>query len=82
MDIGMWWFDNNPKSDLSTKIERAAKYYQEKYGQWPDLCYVHPEMLTEKMSPLDGLEIRSSKTMLNNHFWMGVSEPQNGESVL
>jgi hypothetical protein len=45
MNIGMLWFDNDPKADLPAKIERAAKYYQNKYGKRPTLCFVHPSHL-------------------------------------
>jgi hypothetical protein len=45
MNIGMLWFDNDPKAGLTTKVERAAVYYLNKYGKSPNLCFVHPTML-------------------------------------
>ncbi len=45
MNIGMLWFDNDPKAGLDTKVERAAVYYRNKYGRTPTLCYLHPSML-------------------------------------
>ena len=45
MNVGMLWFDNDPKSNLDAKIERAADYYRGKYGKVPTLCFVHPSML-------------------------------------
>jgi hypothetical protein len=45
MNIGMLWFDNDPKAELTTKVERAAVYYLNKYGKSPNLCFVHPTML-------------------------------------
>ncbi len=45
MNIGMLWFDNDSKSDIGVKIERAAHYYRSKYGKTPTLCFVHPSML-------------------------------------
>ena len=44
MNIGMLWFDNDAKADLATKVERAATYYQQKYGKFPTICFVHPSM--------------------------------------
>jgi hypothetical protein len=41
----MLWFDNDSKTDLNGKIERAAVYYRTKYGRVPTLCFVHPSML-------------------------------------
>ena len=77
MDIGMLWFDNDPKADLKTKIIRAANYYKDKYGKAPNLCFVHPKMLPkdENQDPrYQGVEVRSSNTMLPNHFWIGVNQ--------
>ena len=48
MDIGMLWFDNDPKTDLTHKVNRAAAYYLKKYGENPDICFVNPEMMSEE----------------------------------
>ena len=45
MNAGMLWFDNDPKTALAAKIERAADYYRHKYGRDPNLCLIHPSML-------------------------------------
>jgi hypothetical protein len=80
MDVGMLWFDNDKQTDLSRKIERAVNYYQKKYGQTPNLCFVHPCMLTNGSSAAKnhaqatgGIELRESKSMLPNHFWIGIN---------
>jgi len=44
MKIGMLWFDNDPKADLLVKIGRASSHYEKKYGQKPNLVFVHPSM--------------------------------------
>jgi len=57
MNIGMLWFDNDPKSNIDLKIERAATYYRTKYGRTPTLCFVHPSMLRNgrnKNEPANG----------------------------
>ncbi len=77
MDVGMLWFDNDKKADLQVKVARAASYYQKKYGQSPNLCFVHPSMLPagkNSSSGNKGVEIRPSKSLLPNHFWLGVDE--------
>lgn len=92
MNIGMLWFDNDPKVNLDTKIERAALYYAKKYGKNPTLCFVHPSMLANSAatnerpengggnSPAQikslvahGIEVRSNRSVLPNHFWIGVN---------
>ena len=86
MDIGMLWFDNDPKAGLDTKIERAAAYYRSKYGRKPTLCFVHPTMLAKAGWPTEspaanngkgyvaaGIEVRSHRSVLPNHLWIGVN---------
>jgi hypothetical protein len=87
MNIGMLWFDNDPKVGFEVKVERAATYYRNKYGRSPTVCFVHPSMLSgpknsSSEAPLPaaghipraaGLEIRSNRSVLPNHFWIGQS---------
>ena len=73
MDIGLLWFDNDPEIDLAGKVSHAAEYYRVKYGEAPNLCFVHPSMLTEKKKPRAGtVAIRSNSTVLPHHYWIGV----------
>jgi hypothetical protein len=84
MNFGMLWFDNDPKSGLDAKIERAAHYYRDKYGKVPNVCFVHPKVL-EAVSPgsndqgesrlttREGIEVRPNRSILPNHFWLGVN---------
>lgn len=46
MNNGMLWFDNDPATTLPAKVARAADYFRRKYGRVPDLCMVHPSMLS------------------------------------
>lgn len=73
MNIGMLWFDNDPKTDLSVKIEEAAKYYQKKYGQMPNVCMINPSMLTKKKKGPNGVKVTTSPTILPNHLWIGIN---------
>lgn len=72
MNTGMLWFDNDPKTDFSTKLAEASAYYQKKYGQRPDLCYVHPTMLAGETPKPAGLDIRPNPVIRPYHFWLGV----------
>ena len=73
MNIGMLWFDNDPKTDLSVKIEQAAKYYQNKYGQAPNHCIVNPSMLAKQKSETSGVKVTFNPTILPNHLWIGIN---------
>lgn len=75
MSTGMLWFDNDPKLDLPAKIQRAIEYYQKKYGQKPDLCFVNPAALIDHPPKGSGVEVQTSQMILPNHFWLGM-KPQ------
>lgn len=72
MNTGMLWFDNDPKSDLETKVQRAAEYYQKKYGKQPNICFVHPSMLTTPAPTTRGVELRADHLVQPHHFWISV----------
>jgi hypothetical protein len=77
MNIGMLWFDNDTKTDLPAKVQRAADYYRDKYGRTPNLCFVHPSMVVVPAGTAPrlagGVELRTSRAVLPNHLWLGVS---------
>ena len=73
MEIGMLWFDNDSKNDLSSKVKKAADYYRSKYGQDPNLCYVHPSMIPEESVKTGKISVCSNHTIIPNHFWIGVN---------
>jgi hypothetical protein len=73
MNIGMLWFDNDPKTDLSGKIERAASYYRTKYGQSPTVCFVHPSMAEAGSLKAGVIDVKTNKSVLPHHFWIGIN---------
>ncbi len=77
MDIGMLWYDDT-KRDLDAKVARAVEHYKTKYGATPTVCFVNPSLLAAKDTPetVAGLALRSARTVLPNHFWIGVGEAQ------
>lgn len=79
MDVGMMWFDPDPRSAFGEKVQRATAYYRGKYGRTPTLCYVHPVTAGEGSPPAgNGVEVRTSRSVLPNHFWLGLGEPKAG----
>lgn len=67
----MLWFDNDPKLDMISKVQKAAVYYKDKYGREPNLCFVHPSMITDSTSKTGSVVVRTNSTVLPHHFWMG-----------
>jgi len=79
MNIGMMWFDNDPKTALAAKVSRAAEYYRAKYGRIPDICLVNPSMLAPKdAEPFQGqagkIAVRAFRSILPGHLWIGVED--------
>ncbi len=74
MISGMLWFDNDPKTGLAKKIDRAAQYYQKKYGQPANLCFVHPKMLGKEQIEAADVEVKTSETILLHHLWIGTRQ--------
>ena len=82
MNTGMLWFDNDPKSGLAAKIEKAVNYYHKKYGRKPNLCLIHPTALENPASTSGASEqpktgkvtVRPYRPVLPGHLWIGVEE--------
>lgn len=80
MNSGMMWFDNDPKTVLSAKIDRAVEYYRKKYGRNPNLCLIHPKALENsskegKAKNQKGkVKVRPYSPVLPGHLWIGVEE--------
>ena len=81
MKTGLLWFDDDPRKELTEKVLRAAAHYERKYGQAPDLCFVHPSALKNGngngkrgAKKAGEVEIRPGRTVLPHHFWLGVAE--------
>lgn len=88
MDVGMLWFDNDKQANFDIKVSRAVTYYQKKYGQKPNLCFVNPSMLptnggqsqlpkNKPAAKTEDVEIRGSSSMLPNHFWIGINRQKS-----
>jgi hypothetical protein len=74
MNAGMLWFDNDPKTALTAKIERAVDYYRHKYGRDPNLCLIHPSMLDKEQPTTGKVVVRPYRPVLPGHLWIGIEE--------
>lgn len=88
MKTGLLWYDGDPKRSLEDKIERAAGRYHEKYGRWPNTCYVNPQAVDGKNGEdpatvcrledcRSAIRVLSAPNILLHHFWLG----ENGGKV-
>ena len=74
MDIGMLWYDGDIKRNLAQRVARAAEHYRAKYGVAPNLCFVNPALLPQGAETAGGVQVRPERTILPNHFWLGVGD--------
>lgn len=76
MNVGMLWLDSEKTSTVPTMIANAAAYYRKKYGQTPNLCFVHPSMLETAGGGHENVKIavKSDKAILPGLLWIGVED--------
>ncbi len=72
MREGLLWFDNDPQSKLTDKINRAAVRYQAKFGRRPTTCYVNAAEFNDQIQEINGIRLRAMTNILRHHFWIGV----------
>lgn len=70
MNVGLLWHDNGAE-DLATKLARAASRYRARFGQPPNVCYVHPAALPEGDKKIGAIQVHSSSKILRHHLWLG-----------
>src|SRR4029079_9185056 len=74
MDIGMLWYDDDSKRAFGEKLARAVDYYKAKYGSVPTVCFVTPAAFKDAPDTAAGVQIRSARNVMVDHFWLGVGE--------
>lgn len=81
MNIGMLWFDNDPKTSFAQKVNKATAYYLNKYGKSPNMVFV--SIHQQNIENVAGVTIKQTRSVLPGHFWVGldndVQESSKGE---
>lgn len=72
MNEGMLWLDKSNNRTLEEKIDRAAAYYNQKYGQSADLCFVNKETVSAEQH-VGAIQVMPAEYILPHHFWLGHS---------
>ncbi len=75
MQVGLLWYDDDPKKTLEMKIEQARVRYVEKYGRAPNACYVNSAAVTVD-SKVRALRIIPARGVRPNYLWIGVDDGQ------
>jgi hypothetical protein len=85
VEVGLLWYDSDPRRELEDKIGRAAQRYREKFGCWPNTCFVHPQAIQDCAQPESSVacQLQAPSTMIRvvsapyillHHFWLGISD--------
>jgi hypothetical protein len=91
MEVGLLWYDGDPKRPLEEKVGQAAERYRQKYGRWPNTCYVHPEVVGKQdggglklayrpKSAKAAIRVLPAPNVLMHHFWLGEARDEKGNS--
>lgn len=86
MEVGLLWYDADPRRSLADKVGRAAQRYQEKYGRWPNTCFVHPQAVEGEAQKLTcqangarlEVQVVPAPTTLLHHLWIGEGAGERG----
>ncbi len=75
MNMGLLWYDDDPRHSLPEKVRAAAAQYQARFGQAPTMCYVNPEALGQVTRPaVENVRLAAGWRLDRNHLWMGITE--------
>lgn len=84
MKVGLLWYDSDPRRQLEDKIDRAAERYREKFGRWPNTCFVHPGAMDGQAPRVLSIAARGSRirvmsapNILLHHLWLGISKGED-----
>ena len=74
MQEGMLWYDNENQKEMREKISNAVDFFQAKYGQLPDICYVHPEEFVSEIVIDEKIKIQPNERVIKHHIWLEFPE--------
>src|SRR3972149_3474074 len=77
----MLWYDDDLKRSLEEKLARAIEHMRSKYGQVPELCFVHPSATSglpgeQPIVTVDGMKIKlvPQRRVLPSHFSLVIPD--------
>jgi len=79
--IGLLWYDADKKRSMKAKIAQAAQRYREKFGRFPNVCYINPADGESGTVTIDdrGITILTAKNTLRHHYWVGERNDLDGD---
>jgi hypothetical protein len=72
------WYDPNTAHTVAEKIQAAIAAYSKRFAAPPNLVLVSGT----DTAVLDGIEVRSARTVQPHHYWVGRSDDPSAISIL
>jgi hypothetical protein len=73
MKEGLLWYDNQKNVDLKERISSAVKYFENKYGYLPEICYINPITMGKEIEQNESIKVIPNDRVILNHFWLEFS---------
>lgn len=67
MNVGLLWHDARPVTEA---LPAAVARYVARFGQQPNVCYVHPTA-AGTVTQINQVHVRPSDKILKQHLWLG-----------
>jgi L-ascorbate metabolism protein UlaG (beta-lactamase superfamily) len=74
---GMLWFDNDTRRPFDTKIEQAIQHFKTKYGDAPNIVYVHPSCMPSAEAA-QAIKVEAAENVLPFHYLLGIRQAKDG----
>jgi len=73
--LGVWWYDNNPRTSLAEKVQAASYRYERRTGRPATVCWVNPEQSKEPLpEKVNGIEVLTSQHVHLHYYYAGERE--------
>ncbi|MGQ9584577.1 MAG: hypothetical protein ACUVXG_04190 [Anaerolineae bacterium] len=78
LQVGWMWFDDDSRTSLEEKVEKAAGRFRQKFGRTPNTCCVNPRLLPHGQEEVwcGRVRVIPLPNVLPHHFWLGVMEEE------
>jgi len=73
MKEGLLWYDSQRDIGLEKWIASAVKFFESKYGYFPNKCFVNPETIEDSLELDKRIKILPSDRVMINHIWLEFS---------
>ena len=75
---GLLWFDNDPKTTLVQKVEKALKHHGIRFGRYAEIVVLNPKNADgvdlSELSKVCGVTVKSARYVMPSHMIVGFED--------